>query len=632
MKRICFVLIVLLLAFVLIPASALADVSADYGWYSETKTVYTLSCAADLVGFANIANGTAEGIAETDFAGKTIKLAADIDLGGMLWTPIKSFKGEFNGNNKTISNFEIVVGGNNIRGGFFNGIEAGGVETDADGNIIKVIERVHDLTLKGVKATVNAVNDPTKEGRFGTLANYIEGVVNRVTVEDVEVTTTDPKAWVGGMCAFMSWPWMNDCTVKNLVVNAEKGAAFIAGFSPILQKNSNMVFDNCDVNGFKVIVNGEGEGCGVGGFAGQTQRGWENPKMTNCDVTGIDITAFGKVEIGGFIAWPGAHTIAENCTTKGKIDASGVTGDYGVGGFFGNLGWNCNLGQKGHQIINCTANVDIITGGAPAGGFIGAAMNSNNSSMYASFDNCTAKGNVTNSNGAAGGFAGKADRGDYTGCKATGDVTGTVAGGFFGQVVDTTPAYDNRFPEGTIGYPPDQITLDSCRSEGFVLASEKAGGLIGEVCDKVANTAATDGKLIVKGSAASPVVAGTKPNTVLAMLLNKTDNHKDLDLSGNTDSKIQVLPKDDGTKLSVENGVISVPADATLTINGADQAFVFGGLIKRNADVVVYDKPMDEPIPTTGDTSKPLLWATLIFIASAGLAINMGLRRKLREE
>lgn len=36
------------------------------------------------------------------------------------------------------------------------------------------------------------------------------------------------------------------------------------------------------------------------------------------------------------------------------------------------------------------------------------------------------------------------------------------------------------------------------------------------------------------------------------MLLNKTDNHKDLDLSGSTDSKIQVLPKDDGTKLSVK--------------------------------------------------------------------------------
>ena len=614
MKRICFVLIVLLLAFVLIPASALADVSADYSWYSDKETVYTLSRAADLVGFANIANGTAEGIAKTDFAGKTIKLAADIDLGGMDWTPIASFAGEFDGNGKTVSNFKLLVDDTHARAGFFNILAKGeGV-------------RVHDLTLSDVSATVG-------NGRCGILANSMQATVRNVTVKNVRATTTAPTAWVGGLCAFISGGDLSGCKVENLNVNAASGAQFIAGITCILQKNNATALVGCNVDGFKVDVTGSGDGCGVGGCIGQTQTGWNKPTLSDCTIKGIDVTARGLVDFGGFVCWPGAHTVATNCHTQGKVDASGITNtECAVGGFFSNLGWNCNLGQKGHEVTGCTADVTITSGGAPAGGFIGAAMNSNNRSMYASFDNCTAKGNVTNSNGAAGGFAGKADRGDYTGCKATGDVTGTVAGGFFGQVVDTTPAYDGRFPEGTIGYPPDQITLDSCRSEGFVLASEKAGGLIGEVCDKVTNTAATDGKLIVKGSAASPVVAGTKPNTVLAMLLNKTDNHKDLDLSGNTDSKIQVLPKDDGTKLSVENGVISVPADATLTINGADQAFVFGGLIKRNADVVVYDKPMDEPIPTTGDTSKPLLWATLIFIASAGLAINTGLRRKLREE
>ena len=614
MKRICFVLIVLLLAFVLIPASALADVSADYGWYSEAETVYTLSCAADLIGFANIANGTAEGIAKTDFAGKTIKLAADIDLGGMDWTPIASFAGEFDGNGKTVSHFKLLVDDSRTRAGFFNILASGeGV-------------RVHDLTLSDVSATVG-------NGRCGILANSMQATVRNVTVKNVRATTTAPTAWIGGLCAFISGGDLSGCKVENLNVNAASGAQFIAGITCILQKNNATALVGCNVDGFKVDVTGSGDGCGVGGCIGQTQTGWLKPTLSDCTIKGIDVTARGLVDFGGFVCWPGAHTVATNCHTQGKVDASGITNtECAVGGFFSNLGWNCNLGQKGHEVTGCTADVTITSGGAPAGGFIGAAMNSNNRSMYASFDNCTAKGNVTNSNGAAGGFAGKADRGDYTGCKATGDVTGTVAGGFFGQVVDTTPAYDGRFPEGTIGYPPDQITLDSCRSEGFVLASEKAGGLIGEVCDKVTNTAATDGKLIVKGSAASPVVAGTKPNTVLAMLLNKTDNHKDLDLSGNTDSKIQVLPKDDGTKLSVENGVISVPADATLTINGADQAFVFGGLIKRNADVVVYDKPMDDPLPTTGDTSKPLLWATLIFIASAGLAINTGLRRKLREE
>lgn len=152
MKRICFVLIVLLLAFVLIPASALADVSADYGWYSETETVYTLSCAADLVGFANIANGTAEGIAKTDFAGKTIKLAADIDLGGMGWTPIASFAGEFDGKGMTVSNFKLLVDDTHARAGFFNILASGeGV-------------RVHDLTLSDVSATVGngrCVSSPT---------------------------------------------------------------------------------------------------------------------------------------------------------------------------------------------------------------------------------------------------------------------------------------------------------------------------------------------------------------------------------------------------------------------------------------------------------------------------------------
>lgn len=525
MKRICFVLIVLLLAFVLIPASALADVSADYSWYSETETVYTLSCAADLVGFANIANGTAEGIVKTDFAGKTIKLAAGIDLGGMDWMPIASFAGEFDGNGKTVSNFKLLVDDTHARAGFFNILASGeGV-------------RVHDLTLSDVSATVG-------NGRCGILANSMQATVRNVTVKNVRATTTAPTAWVGGLCAFISGGDLSGCKVENLNVNAASGAQFIAGITCILQKNNATALVGCNVDGFKVDVTGSGDGCGVGGCIGQTQTGWLKPTLSDCTIKGIDVTARGLVDFGGFVCWPGAHTVATNCHTQGKVDASGITNtECAVGGFFSNLGWNCNLGQKGHEVTGCTADVTITSGGAPAGGFIGAAMNSNNRSMYASFDNCTAKGNVTNSNGVAGGFAGKADRGDYTGCKATGDVTGTVAGGFFGQVVNTTPAYDGRFPEGTIGYPPDQITLDSCRSEGFVLASEKAGGLIGEVCDKVANTAATDGKLIVKGSAASPVVAGTKPNTVLAMLLNKTDNHKDLDLRATPTLKYRFCPR-----------------------------------------------------------------------------------------
>lgn len=462
--------------------------NAPAAWYNSAAAELTIGTVDDLLAFVAEANTNG-----SIFEGKKITLTTDLDLGGMNWTPIKSFKGEFNGNNKTIRNFKVVVDDTQKRGGFFNGIE------DGDG------ERVHDLTIADVEATVG-------DGRFGVLANYIRGTVNRVTVKNIKVTTTHSKAWVGGMCAFMSWPWMNDCTVENLTVDAANGAEFIAGFSPILQKNSNMVFNNLKVNGFKVTVADTDGECGVGGFVGQTQRGWEQPKMTNCSVTGLDVTATGTVEVGGFICWPGAHTIAENCSTQGKINASGVTStDNFVGGFFGNLGWNCDLGQQGHQITGCTADVDIVSGGAPAGGFVGSATNSKNASMYAEFTNCTATGDVTNANGCAGGFAGDADRGIYTGCKATGTVNGKIAGGFIGKVEDVNPGYDHRYPADTRDYDANQIKLDGCNAAlTNVTGIEEAGGLVGSVAEKTSpDEAGSRGKLIVSGSVASSNVSGS---------------------------------------------------------------------------------------------------------------------------
>lgn len=479
-----------------LPESAEASLlmgSSAAGWYDDSKTELTIGTVDDLLAFVEEANEGGAESAGNNFEGKKITLTADLDLAGMNWTPIKSFKGEFDGSGKTIRNFKIVVDDSQNRGGFFNTIEDGAGE------------RVHDLTIADVKATVG-------NGRFGTLANLIKGIVNRVTVKNIEVTTTHSAAWVGGMCAFMSWPWMNDCTVENLTVNAAEGADFIAGFSPILQKNDNMIFDNLKVNGFKVTVtDNTKDGCGVGGFVGQTQRGWEFPKMTNCSVTGLDVTAVGTVDVGGFICWPGAHTTAENCSVQGKIDAAGVTSEKNfVGGFFGDLGWNCDLGKMGHKITGCTADVDIVSGGAPAGGFVGSATNSKNNSMYAEFTNCIATGDVTNTNGAAGGFAGDADRGTYINCKAAGAVKGKVAGGFIGSVKDIAPAYDGRYPADTRDHDANQIKLDSCNAAlTTVTGTESSGGLVGSVAEKTSSDkAGSRGKLIVSNSVAASAVSG----------------------------------------------------------------------------------------------------------------------------
>jgi len=140
-----------------------------------------------------------------------------------------------------------------------------------------------------------------------------------------------------------------------------------------------------------------------------------------------------------------------------------------AGGFFGNLGWNADLGYMGHKVTDCTADVDIITKVATAGGFVGSATNSNNNSMYATFENCVAKGDVTvveDGTANVGGFAGDADRGVYTNCSAEGTVTnnGTgFAGGFIGYIKDTNPKYDHRYPAGTRDYLVDVQTFDNCK-------------------------------------------------------------------------------------------------------------------------------------------------------------------------
>ncbi len=529
----------------------------------------------DLMTFAALANSG------NNFSGWTVDLMADIDLGGMTWTPIASFAGNFVGNNHIISNFHIDA--TSASGGFFNVI--------ASSNGLEDV-KVKDLILSDVTATVG-------NARFGTLANSIQGVVHNVTVKNITVTTTHTNAWVGGMAAFMSWPWMTNCTVENLVVDATAGADLIGGFACILQKNSNHVFDNLDVKGFKVTVTDtDASGCGVGGFVAQTQRGWENPKIINSDITGIDITASGLVDVGGFIAWPGAHTIAENCHTSGKIDVTGVTSaDCFAGGFFGDLGWNADLGQMGHVVTDCTADVDIITKVASAGGFVGSATNSNNNSMYATFNNCSASGDITAVEGATadiGGFFGDGDRGVYNNCSASGTVTnnGTgYAGQFGGALYDVTPKYDGRYPAGTRDYLVDEITLDGCYYTGvsdLKFIGNMADGVDVTIIECVATVTDADGNVsyyttlqdAFAAAVDGDVITLLKDVTLSETVLTKTEGAITLDLGGYTitteneiNPAIRVL-----TDLTVKNGTMDTEAYCFIVGGTVDDTAVAGNL------------------------------------------------------
>ena len=86
-----------------------AEGGIDTSWYNTNDKTFEIKTAAELAGLAKLVN---EGT--TDFDGKTIRLAADIDLGGKTWTPIGNsakfkfaFKGVFYGQGHIVSNLNV---------------------------------------------------------------------------------------------------------------------------------------------------------------------------------------------------------------------------------------------------------------------------------------------------------------------------------------------------------------------------------------------------------------------------------------------------------------------------------------------------------------------------------------------
>jgi hypothetical protein len=88
-------------------ASAAWEEMADTDWFTDhsAELSFSISTEEELAGFASVVNGG------TDFSGKTVTLAADLDLGVLQWTPIgdagNPFAGSFDGDGYTISNLAI---------------------------------------------------------------------------------------------------------------------------------------------------------------------------------------------------------------------------------------------------------------------------------------------------------------------------------------------------------------------------------------------------------------------------------------------------------------------------------------------------------------------------------------------
>ena len=210
--------------------------SADYSWYTDpiSSGVYELSTAADLLGFANLCNGTADALsavnadAAVSFSGEIVRIKnglAGIDLssvcnGGQSWIPIKNFKGTFEGNGVPVTSLfinETLATSQDV--GFFSNL------VDATIQNLNISGRIttnggHNVCIGGI----------TGFARSSSIFNCQSGV-------DIS-HTTGGETRVGGICGYHGGCYFIGCSSTSTISTSYKNQAAqyiggIGGFASV---------------------------------------------------------------------------------------------------------------------------------------------------------------------------------------------------------------------------------------------------------------------------------------------------------------------------------------------------------------------------------------------------------------
>ncbi len=245
---------------------ALTSTAADYSWYDTNPAAaeFNISSVPQLEGLANIVKGN-HGPA-FDFLGKTIKLAANLNLSGYdSWTPIGTidnpFSGTFDGNFYTISNMTINSTGANYVGLFGN-----------------VTGSVSNLVLSNVNVTGNE--------NVGAVAGQSLGsIVNCAVVGG----TVKGYGRIGGVVGRSEGPIESSFSTCNVVGTGAYGSYHVGGIVGSLYNR----LMNCYTTG---KVSGTGQFFQqVGGIAGSAGNG---SSIQNVFATGA---VSGNMNVGGIV-------------------------------------------------------------------------------------------------------------------------------------------------------------------------------------------------------------------------------------------------------------------------------------------------------------------------------------------
>ena len=352
----------------------------------------TISNAGGLRSFRDEVN------AGDDFAGKTVFLAADIDLAGEDWVPIGTdetpFAGKFNGGNHTISGLNITtevmrdLTVSDMKG------KGGGLFLNVEGENAQIA----NLTVKG---SIDGAPSGNVLAAGGIAARLGPGAViyrclNKATVTLGSTgTELGPYAYAGGVAGY-SEGHVIYCVNEGTVTARAKAVFVMAGGIAGSQHGGGILFSDNDA---LVAVQEEGNDrrSYAGGIAGSVEsssvscvrnqqavssytlaggitafamdsvlRDAVNTAPVNCEgQDGSDATA------GGITAQLYNGSAAVNCYNTGKVQISGSSYYSYAGGI---AGWSNAGFYSSNKIYNCT-NTGAISGSASSsartGGIVG---------------------------------------------------------------------------------------------------------------------------------------------------------------------------------------------------------------------------------------------------------------------
>lgn len=328
--------------------------NADYAWYNENDSSFTISSASQLAGLAKLVNdGT------TDFSEKTITLISDIDLSGKEWTPIgsakrngktadgKSFCGTFDGNNKEIKGLTI------------------GSNSNEKKRAVGLFGAVNNGNISNIKFTSVSINTPESD-TIGTAVGFMYG---GGSVSNISVFGNIFGKEAGGIVGrLIVEGTIENCTNNAKITTIEGGLGGIIGKPYYSEAGKTALIKNCINNG-KLSSSGP---C-VGGISGLAAAYFES-----CENHGnITSKSYG---IGGIVGDLKRYGKVDNCINTGNITClNSSTNNYGVGGIVGWIRYDeTDENYSRTEIISVTNNYNfgsIQSEAAGVGGIIGHIQN-----------------------------------------------------------------------------------------------------------------------------------------------------------------------------------------------------------------------------------------------------------------